>query len=188
MCNFMSAIVTPFDGVKGGVKIYHSHYTDSHEDLCRLFKLRDKGELARVEFKPDSQNAQDYAEPEKYKLKIDEERTPEWFDAEKQEFVAEIMRGWVKSMIIDGEVDLLCGGAYILKEGAKINTVGVCVIKVICGGTISDIRGGTISDIRGGTISAISGGTISVICGGTISAIWGDADVKKDHRENKQTR
>jgi len=158
---------------KGGFKLLMSPWTESHSELCRIFKVRDGARLsfARVEFTP-ADMAFAY-KPETYKLRIDEDRTPDWFDDEMKEKVADKMRQYIKSIIVDGDVDLLVGGQFIIAPNAKVSSCHSMVLNAICGGAISDICGGTISDICGGTISDIWGGTISAISGGTISAIRG---------------
>ncbi len=146
---------------------------------------------AKVEFRP-----KDMAEaykPETYSLKIDEDRTPDWFGEEMKQAVAEKMRDYIKKIIVAGDVCLLIGGQFIVAPGAKVESAKAMVINAICGGTVSSISGGTVSSISGGTVSAIRGGTVSEICGGTVSEIWGDYDpqigkiypeatVTKDHR------
>lgn len=79
MCNFLSALVTR----QGEVK--YNLYTDSHEDLIELYGLRDNsmmGQFVRVEYRP--KNSNDLADVTKYKLYVDEEETPEWFEDYRQ--------------------------------------------------------------------------------------------------------
>ena len=173
MCQFKSAIVIRDEREKGGFKLLMSPWTESHSELCQIYKIKDGSRLtfARVEYSPDKiENA--YI-PEKYKLKIDEERTPDWFDSEMKEKVSDKMSDYIKSIIVSGEVSLLIGGQFIIAPGAKVECAKSMVISSICGGTVGAIRGGTVSEIRGGTVSEICGGTVSEICGGTVSAIRG---------------
>jgi hypothetical protein len=130
MCNFMSAIVLR---TTGGFDVLRNPWTDSHEDLVTLFKLRDTrdGSFARVEFTP--KDGKSYDEPAAYVLTIDEGRKPDWLDEAMQEKVAKRMRGWVKSMIVDGDVDLLCGGVWILGKNANVGCVKGSVIKMMLG-------------------------------------------------------
>src|ERR1700686_2250558 len=102
MCKFMSAIAVEDAREKRGFRLLANFWTDSHSDLIALFKLRDNDRLtfARVEFYPD--DTKDMAQPDKYALHIDEERTPEWFDQRKQDACTEQMRGWIRSMIVEG--------------------------------------------------------------------------------------
>jgi len=127
MCEFKSAIVT-----RNG-DVLANPWTDSHEDLIRLFKLRDnrEGSFARVEFTPDEQAELD--QPEKYKLTIDEGRCPDWFDEDMKAKVSDKMRGWIKAMVVSDVVDLLCGGVYVLSKGARVSLVKNCRLVVMLG-------------------------------------------------------
>jgi hypothetical protein len=173
MCQFKSAIVLRDGKEKGGFRLLMSPWTESHSELITIHKLRDDGTLrfARVEFSPPSMDTAHLIDG--YKLRIDEERTPDWFDAEMKEKVADKLRAYVKSIIVEGDVQLLIGGQFIIAPGAKVESAHSMVINAICGGTVSEIRGGTVSEIRGGTVSAIRGGTVSAIWGGTVSEIRG---------------
>jgi hypothetical protein len=173
MCQFKSAIVLRDKTAKGGFKLLLSPWTESHSELIIIHKLRDDGRLrfARVEFSPPSMDSAHLIEG--YKLKIDEERTPEWFNSEMKDAVADKLRTYVKGMIVTGDVQLLIGGQFIVAPGAKIECAHSMVINAVCGGTISEVRGGTISAVCGGTISEVCGGTISEVRGGTISEVRG---------------
>lgn len=89
MCQFKSAIVLRDESLKGGFKLLLSPWTESHSELCTIFKLKDGSRLnfARVEFSPESMDKA-YL-PETYKLWIDEGRTPEWFTEEMNEAVSD---------------------------------------------------------------------------------------------------
>ena len=173
---------------KGGFRLLMSPWTESHSELCTIFKIKDGARLtfARVEFSPPSMDAAHLVSG--YKLKIDEERTPEWFSDEMKERVADKMRTYVKSLIVDGDVELLIGGQFVIAPGAKVACANAMVINAICGGTVSEIRGGTVSAIRGGTVSEIRGGTVSEIFdtyAPTIGKILKAANILKDHRAKK---
>ena len=120
MCKFKSGIVLRDEKEKGGFKLLMSPWTESHSELCSIFKIKDGARLtfARVEFSPDKiENAHVV---EKYKLTIDEKRTPEWLDAEMKEKVSANMANYIKSIIINCEVDLLIGGQFIIAPAPKI--------------------------------------------------------------------
>ena len=80
MCNFKSAIVVKEPRNKGGFQLLMSPWTESHSELITIHKLKDDARLkfARVEFTLKSMD-EAYL-PETYTLRIDEERTPAWFD------------------------------------------------------------------------------------------------------------
>ena len=153
MCKFKSGIVVPTAG--GGFDLLHNPWTDSHEDLIRLFKLRDTSQangtprFARVEFSPDSMATSD--DVKTYKLTIDEERMPDWFTDEIEKSVISKMRLIIKGMIISGDVDLLCGGVYILAKGARVESVKNAMIYVaLDSSTVKEMRGSsTVKEMRG---------------------------------------
>ena len=155
MCQFKSAIVVRDEGAKGGIRLLMSPWTESHSELITIFKLRDNDRLtfARVEFSPSSM-AKAYL-VEEYKLRLDEERMPDWWNAEIEVDVTERMRAYIKSIIVDGDVELLIGGQFVIAPNAKVQCAKSMVINAICGGTVSAICGGTVSEIRGGTVSEI---------------------------------
>src|ERR1700743_2772125 len=104
MCNFKSAIVMRDEGSKGGFRLLLSPWTESHSELETIFKLKEKARLnyAKVEFTPDDMAKAHLVET--YKLTIDQERTPEWFDDEMKEKVTEKLSDYIKSIIISGDV------------------------------------------------------------------------------------
>ena len=133
MCKFLSVIVRRTS--RGtGFEILHNNATDSHEDLVTIYKLRDTraGSFARLEFRPPDATPT-YADPASYALNVDEFSTPDWLDLPMQEQVASILRGWISDMIVHGDVDLLCGGTYILSADAKIGVAKNSIIKVMLG-------------------------------------------------------
>ena len=128
----MSAIVLR---PNGPVEVLRNAWTDSHDDLVELFNLRDNNReaFARVEFCPKKPDTMD--QPDTYVLTIDEQRCPEWFDDDLKAKVSNRMRGWVKAMIVSGDVSMLCGGAYILAKGAKVKGVKSALIHVMMPGS-----------------------------------------------------
>ena len=154
MCNFLSGIV-----LKNGDLLWNP-YTDSHEDLVVINNLRDKrgDEFARVEFSPPDLSQMD--KPDTYKLKLDQERTPDWWTAKLAEKISDNMRGIVRRMIISGDATMLCGGAYILTSGAKISTIKHARLLVIMGSAKVDYISGSaqVTNIYGSAqVDYISG-------------------------------
>jgi len=173
MCQFKSAIVIRDATKKGGFQLLMSPWTEHHSELITIFKLKDDARLkfARVEFTPKCLS-EAYL-PETYSLRIDEERTPEWFDSEMKEAVANKMRSYIKSIIVSGDCQLLVGGQFIIAPTAKIEAAHSMVINVMCGGTLTAMWGGTLTAMRGGTLTAMWGGTLTAMRGGTLTAMWG---------------
>ena len=173
MCTFKSFIAVRDEKEKIGCRILLSPWTESHSELEIIFGLKDGSRLnyAKCEFSPSDMSTAHLVDG--YKLRIDEERTPDWFDDEMKERVTEKLRDYVKRMIVTGNVELLIGGQFIIAPRAKVACAHGMVINAICGGTVSEICGGTVSKICGGTVSEIWGGTVSEILGGTVSKICG---------------
>ena len=174
MCNFKSGIVVKDECEKGGFRLLMSPWTESHSDLITMHQLND-GKLlhfARVEFSPDKMENAHLLD--KYKLKIDEKRKPEWLDEEMQEKVIARMTSYLQSIIVTGDVALLIGGQFIVAPGAKVKCAKSMIINAVCGGTINVVCSGTINEVWGGTIhKVVCGGNINEAYGGTINAIWG---------------
>ena len=117
MCKFFSSIVT-----RQGEILWHEA-TDSHEDLVHHFKLKDNnllGKFVRTEFYPDDVN--DSGDVDKYKLRVDEESTPEWFK-EIEEATTEKLRAIVSRIIVKDDIEFALGGVYVLAGKAKISVL-----------------------------------------------------------------
>ena len=171
MCQFKSAIVLKDETRKTGYRLLMSAWTDSHSDLIALNNLNDGGHLrfARVEFLP----SEDLTKLDDYKLKIDEERTPDWFDSEMSEDVAKVMRRYVEKMIIvDGEHRLLLGGEYIVGGNAQITEVKNARVHSLGGEAHVEYIYGSAS------VGAISGSA-------SVEYISGSAKIEKDERVTK---
>ena len=173
MCQFKSAIVVKEPRNKGGFQLLMSPWTESHSELITIHKLKDDAHLkfARVEFTPKSMDEAHL--PETYSLRIDEERTPKWFDADMKEAVTAKMLAYIKNIIVSGDVQLLIGGQFIIAPGAKVECAHSMVINAMCGGTLTEMRGGTLKAMRGGTLTAMCGGTLTEMWGGTLTAMRG---------------
>jgi hypothetical protein len=145
MCQFKSAIIVNTSAEPIGFDLLHNPWTDSHEDLVRLFKLNDKptpsGEprFARVEYRPNY--TRELADISKFNLILDEQRAPSWWTPEKAKKVEAKMRAIVEAMIVSGDADLLCGDAFILAKGAKVATVKNAIIHVMMpGSNVGEMR------------------------------------------------
>ena len=150
MCQFKSAIVIREPRNKGGFALIHSYATDSHSELIAANGLRDDGKLrfARVEYAP--------ADPTKahlldtYKLRIDEERTPEWFDDDMKEAVSAKLAEIVKTMIVTKSGITLLGGAWIVPPEVQVS-VGPMTRIVANYGTVTH-NSGTVTHNSGDVV------------------------------------
>ena len=155
MCKFKSAIVVRDDASKGGFRLLMSPWTESHEDLVTYCKLKDNDafriNFARVEFSPSSMDKAHLVD--EYKLRLDEDRAPDWWSDEIRDGVAAKMRDYIKSIIVTGNVGLLMGGQFILAPGAKVEASRAVVIAAMCGTSSVGTMSGTSSV---GTMSGTS--------------------------------
>jgi len=173
MCQFKSAIVVVDEQQKGGFRLLLSAWTESHSEIATIHRLSDDGRLrfARVEYSPKSMETAHLVEG--YALKIDEDRTPEWFSAEMKEQVADKLRSYVSGMIVTGKVELLIGGQFIIAPGAEVNCAKEMIINVMCGGTLNDMRGGVLDTMWGATLNNMYGGTVNNMWSATLNNMYG---------------
>jgi hypothetical protein len=122
MCRWASAIVT-----RSG-EIYFNPLTDSHSDLITLYKLKEgknHDNFIRVEFYPSEGKHDDL---KSYVLKVDETRTPGWFDDERKANTEKYLRDSIERMVVRDKRELLLGGAWILSKGADVVVTKQCRI------------------------------------------------------------
>ena len=133
MCNFKSALVIRDESRNGGFELFLSPWTESHSTLMLMRGIKDGNRIncARVEFSPPDLSTADKVET--YKLRLDEQRKPEWWSDEMAESVAKKMAVYIKSIIISGDAAILIGGQFILASGAKVESAENCIIAAMCG-------------------------------------------------------
>ena len=140
MCNFKSAIVVKDEREKFGFRLLLSPWTESHSELCDIFGLNDNDtriDFAKIEFSPDT--IENSHLPEKYNLKIDEDRTPDWFDNDIREKVIEKMTFYIKSILITGKHRILIGKQFIVCPNANIKLIKNCIIYSINSAQIQNV-------------------------------------------------
>jgi hypothetical protein len=128
MCNFKSALVIRDESRKGGFELFLSPWTEHHSTLMVMRGIKDGDRIncARVEFSPPDLSTADKVET--YKLRLDEDRKPEWWSDEMAESVAKKMAVYIKSIIISGDAAILIGGQFILASNAKVESAENCII------------------------------------------------------------
>jgi hypothetical protein len=99
--------------------------------VMRGIKDGDRINCARVEFSPPDLSTADKVET--YKLRLDEDRKPEWWSDEMAESVAKKMAVYIKSIIISGDAAILIGGQFILASNAKVESAENCIITAMMG-------------------------------------------------------
>jgi hypothetical protein len=190
MCKFYSAIV-----MKNGDLLHNENLT-SHEDLIDLFGINDSqnsyDKFVRVEFCPKDET--DLADMSKYVLNVDESITPDWFEKHR-EYVTERLSDIVKKRIITGNLSLLTGGLYVVKD-AQIDRVKSAIVVYMQNSTVNEMWGNsTVNEMRGNsTVNAMwENSTVNVMWqNSTVNVMWGNSTVNamldnstvKEMREN----
>lgn len=124
MCEFKSAIVLQSE------EIITSPFTESHEDLIDMVEIKDNGHaFVRVEFVTTNNQ---YADLDKYVLKVDQKDTPDWWTTEVVERVTTNMRELIRRMIVTDDKTMLVGGQYIL-ENRSVKKCKECNIVAMLG-------------------------------------------------------
>ena len=164
MCKFYSAIV-----LKNGDLLHNENLT-SHEDIIRLFNINDNQisceNHVKVEFAPN--DITDSADIEKYKLNVDEESAPEWFEKHR-EYVTSQLKEIVSKRIITSDQKLLTGGLYVVKN-CKID-------RILCA---------QIVYMQASTVNAMGGNSTVNEMGenSTVNAMWENSTVKLNSSKN----
>jgi hypothetical protein len=170
MCQFKSAIVLRDKRNKGGFQLLMSPWTESHSELITMHKLNDGKMLhfARVEFSPDSMS--DAHLVEKYKLKIDEQRTPDWFDEEMKEAVSAKMASYIKSIIVTSDNEFLIGGQFIVAPNCKVFCKFAFIAAALGNSTVKAWDNSTVNAWDNSTVKAWDNSTVKAWDNSTIEA------------------
>ena len=111
--------------------LFHHELITSHEELIDYFGINDsllhgiRQDFVRIEFLPEKE----LWDIENYRLSLDEENAPEWYESLIPE-VTEKLKGIIQKMIITGDKKCIIGGGYILKD-AKVDYISNCIIYAI---------------------------------------------------------
>lgn len=121
MCQFLSAIIT-----RDGNIYMMPNVTDSHSELVEWCGLQNGDDdrlpgFAKVQFSPPEGGS--LANIEAYRLTVEEECSPIWFDDSMCADIEAKLRHAVQAMIIDSPRTLLLGGCWILVGEAKVQIV-----------------------------------------------------------------
>jgi hypothetical protein len=177
MCNFKSAIVLQDLKEKGGYRLLMSPWTESHSELEQIFKLHEGAslKLAKVEYSPEELRTAHKLDT--YKFRIDENRTPEWFDEEMQASVILRMNTYIKSIIIEGDAGLLVGGEFIVSPGASIQCRFATVVAALDNSTVKAWDNSTVEAWGNSTVEAWGNSTVEAWDNSTVEA-WGNSTVE----------
>jgi len=173
MCRELSAVFT-FAG--GNLRMYRSPDTDSHQDVLELHGLvRGEDRCACVEYV-----CADYTrahEPGAWKLILDDERAPSWWNEQRDAVLAQMDRLRGGLTIREDRLIIVGGGPYILAPGVHVGRMVRARILTMCerttGGDHSTLTGGSYSTLTGGDSSTLTGGVHSKLTGGDGSKLTG---------------
>ncbi len=169
MCRFFSGIVTK-------KSIVWDLDIDSHEDLLAKAGIKDiktDPNFVRVELVPTDNDVFNH-DIKNWKLHVDQDFKPDWFDADDAEKkMRKLIGSCFAERFIKRKIKKITTGRWFLGTGGTIQYVSGGTIQYVRGGTIQYVRGGTIQYVSGGTIQYVSGGTIQYVRGGTIQYVSG---------------
>ena len=150
MCKFVSGII-----LKTGEIICEPEFTDSHEDLLKMAGIVENQYatgseyFARFEFTP-PEDLKTVSDLSTWKLKVDEEAIPSWYNAEP---VLAYCERKVRSMIVTTARNVVFGGCWIFdgiggKEGKISKLVRGRIVMAVNGANLSgaNLSGAYLSD------------------------------------------
>jgi hypothetical protein len=134
MCQFKSAIVLKD-------RIYCPLDTDSHEDMVEELGLEDNDcfpNFVRVEMVPSDNNIFNH-DLANWRLYVDQDYLPEWFDAkavEKEMRTKLLPEVFEKRFVIGREIDEITEGCWYLKDAKVRSLCGSGKVRMMCGSSI----------------------------------------------------
>jgi hypothetical protein len=173
MCKFYSAIL-----LKNG-DLLHNENLLSHEDLIRLFNINDSqvncDKFVRLEFTPDDES--DFPHIEKYKLNVDENNIPKWFEKQR-EYVTQKLKDIVSKRIITIDQKILTGGLYVVKD---------CIIDKLISAQVIYLQGQVNTMWGNSQVNKMRGNSQvnEMWENSKVNTMWGNSQVN-EMRENSQ--
>jgi len=164
MCKFYSAIV-----MRSG-DILHDEHLMSHEDIIRLYNINDSqincDKFVRVEYTPDESS--DFPDISKYKLNVDEDSIPDWFEKHR-EYTIERLKSFVEKRIITTDRKILTGGLYVVKN---------CKIDKLISAQIIYLQGQVNEMWENSQVNKMWENS-------QVNVMWENSQVKTNHSNNK---
>ena len=171
MCQFLSAIAT-----RDGRIICKPEATDHHHELLLDAGIPDDkpaGQQNFVRFELKTDDPTQLADPDAYKLVLDETSRPAWYDEAMEFDVADQLRDRVRAMIVTDDRPILLGGVWILAEGATVAETKNCRIVAMLGNAhvggmwdsskVGEMRGSSnVGEMRGSSKVGVMRGSSKV--------------------------
>lgn len=143
------------------------------EDTAEIAMLTSAG--IRAELLPP--NDEWWTDPDTWEFNIDQDTTPDWFEADKERYLVEfrttVKEWWKQHVLIDQTIDDLTSGYYWLKRCTVKKLWND--VKVLCDDCIigAMYENSTIIEMRGNS-------TVSLMCGSsTVSKMYDNSTVSK---------
>lgn len=153
MCKFKSGIILKTRSVVA------QGSNDSHTDLLKELQIEDTTQNAmtkfvRAELIPP--NNEWWTNPDTWNINIDQDITPDWFNEDKEKYIADFQESvkawWEAHVLVDKEVEELSSGYYRLK-GCEIKRLTKDVqvmcdnssVQVMCGSSSVQVMHGSSS-------------------------------------------
>jgi uncharacterized protein YjbI with pentapeptide repeats len=125
-------------------ELIHAPETDDHESLAQAFGLRDnhitRNRMVRVELQPPD-DPKEIQNPEAWKLVLDEENAPSWWEDAKENCKAKLWIEVQKEFLI-GEKNCVIGGTWILLPETRLKKL---VLGRIVWGVSANLGGANLS-------------------------------------------
>ena len=162
-------------------RVYCPDY-DSHQDMLDKLGIKDdylhaSKTFVRVELTPPD-GVKSLMEPlDKWTLKVDQDVTPEWWDAEAdRKRVEEAVEAWRKEHVFaDGEHIVKAGEVYAF-DSATVKACGITTVKAFDSATVKAWDSATVKAWDNATVYAFSSATVKAYNIATVEA-WGSATV-----------
>ena len=187
MCQFFSGIITR-------EKTLWDYYNDSHEELIRKYKLNDNThdpDFVRVELLPQDNDIFNH-DIKNWKLKVDQDYRPEWFNEKfaEQEMKKAIKKVFKKTFLMDQKIDELINQHIRFAKNVIINRMQSSRVGVMGGSSRVGVMGGSSRVGVMGESSQVGvmgeSSQVGVMRGGSqVGEMWGSSQVG-EMRESSQ--
>ena len=163
-------------------RVYCPDY-DSHQDMLDKLGIKDdylgaSKTFVRVELAPPD-GVESLMEPlDKWTLKVDQDVTPEWWDAEAdRQRVEEAVEAWRREHVFaEGEHSISAGIVYAL-DNATVKACDSATVEAYNSATVEAYDSATVTAYGNATVTAYDSATMTAYGSATVKA-WNNAMVK----------
>jgi hypothetical protein len=173
MCNPASIVLTKDNA-------YWSLKTDSHEEILAEHNLRDaiagKVQIVRCEVTPP--NGDFFAPADQWRYRLDQDITPDWYDAEKCEKQArKALLNWIKARVYIGldNIEIKDRVAWV-KDSSTVMAYGSSTVTAYGSSTVTAYDSSTVTAYDSSTVMAYGSSTVTA-CGSSTVKAYGSSTV-----------